>query len=158
VRSGKTRSYRTVFRGLMCGFSFPKRFRGRTVITGDKGAVLHWLEGLVRKEERVHLEDPRFEAVFDVYATDQVEARYLLTPGFMERVLGLAERVGAGRVRLAFDAEHLLLALDVRRDSFDIGSLFRPAGDPARVQMLLDDIAMVFDLVDTLGLDVKTRV
>ena len=35
------------------------------------------------------LENPDFEKTFDVYSTDQIEARYLLSPSMMERLLAL---------------------------------------------------------------------
>jgi hypothetical protein len=157
VRSGKRTTYRVVFQGLLCAFSFPKRFNGRTVITGDKGKILNWFEGMAVPGGRVHLEDPRFENAFEVYSNDQVEARYLLTPSFMERVLALAEKYRARRLRLAFDAERLLISLDIRTDSFEAGSVFESAADPKRVTSLVEDISLIYDLIDTLGLTLKTR-
>ena len=45
---------------------------------------------------RVKLESPDFEKQFDVYGNDPVEARYLLTPLLMERILQLDQRFGEG--------------------------------------------------------------
>lgn len=157
-RSGKRTSYRVVFQGLLCAFSFPKRFNGRTVITGDQGKIFNWFQGIAVPEERVHLEDPRFEDAFEVYSSDQVEARYLLTPTFMERVLALAEKYRSGTLRLAFDGDRLLLSLDIRSDSFEAGSVFESAADPKRITSLVEDISLIYDLIDTLGLALKTRV
>jgi len=39
--------------------------------------------------KRVGLVDPVFEKIFEAYGTDQVEARYLLTPTFMQRLVRL---------------------------------------------------------------------
>ncbi len=156
-RSGKRTSYRTVFQGLLCAFSFPKRFNGRTVIVSDHGKILNWFQGLAVPGERVHLEDPRFESAFEVYTSDQVEARYLLTPTFMERVLALAEKYRSAKLRLAFDGDRLLLSLDLRADSFEAGSVFETAADPKRITSLVEDISLIYDLIDTLGLTLKTR-
>jgi len=157
-RSGKRTSYRIVFQGLLCAFSFPKRFNGRTVITGDRGKIFNWFQGMAVPGERVHLEDPRFEDAFEVYSSDQVEARYLLTPTFMERVLALSEKYRSGTLRLAFDGDRLLLSLDIRADSFEAGSVFESAAAPVRITSLVEDISTIYDLIDTLGLTLKTRV
>lgn len=157
-RSGKRTSYRTVFQGLLCAFSFPKRFKGRTVIVGDHGKVFNWFQGLAVPGERVHLEDLRFESAFEVYTSDQVEARYLLTPTFMERVLALAEKHPSAKLRMAFDGDRLLLNLDLRADSFEAGSVFETAADPKRITSLVEDISLIYDLIDTLGLSLRTRV
>lgn len=157
-RSGKRTSYRVVFQGLLCAFSFPKRFNGRTVITGDQGKIFNWFQGMSVPGERVHLEDPRFESAFEVYSSDQVEARYLLTPTFMERVLALSEKYRSSTLRLAFDGDRLLLSLDIRADSFEAGSVFETAADPVRITSLVEDISLIYDLIDTLGLTLKTRI
>jgi len=156
--AGRYASYRTMFRGLLCAFSFPKRFSGRTVIAAEKGWVRKLVRRLKASGERVRLEDRRFEKTFEVHSTDQVEARYLLTPVFMERVLALVDSFKSRRTRLAFDASRLLIVLDLRTDSFEAGSPFESASDPDRVQSLIDDILLIYDLIDVLALRLKTRV
>ena len=76
----------------------------------------------------------------------------------MERVLALAEKYRAGRTRLAFDADRLLISLDTRTDSFEARSVFKSAADPTRVTSLVEDISLIYDLIDTLGLTLKTRI
>lgn len=76
----------TLFEGVAFVFSFPKPFRGHTQVLARGG-----FKGAKRPGVPVHLEDPVFEHYFDVYSTDQAEARYVLTPGFMERFLALGK-------------------------------------------------------------------
>ena len=38
---------------------------------------------------KVGLEDPHFEKIFEVFGDDQVEARAILTPVFMEELVAL---------------------------------------------------------------------
>lgn len=91
TRSGTDSGSTTVFNGLLLVFSFPKRFAGQTVVAPDAKWLGNMLGGLGRTGERVALVDPRFEERFTVYSTDQVEARYLLSPTFMERLMYLEE-------------------------------------------------------------------
>jgi len=157
-RHGTRTHYVTVFSGLLCLFSFPKRFHGRTVVKTDRGGIVNWFQGLGTPGERVRLEDPRFEDAFEVWGSDQVEARYLLTPTFMERLLALDASFGGGAIRLAFDSERLLLAVSIRRDLFEGGSVFKPADDPARLAEIVDELSMLLGIVDDLQLQLKTRI
>ena len=157
-KSGTKTYYVTVFRGLLCQFSFPKSFQGRTIVKTDRGGVFNWFQGLATPGERVRLEDPRFEEAFEVWSSDQVEARYILTPTFMERLLDLDRHFGGGSIRLAFDAERLLLAVTMRRDLFEGGSIFAPADDPKRIEEIVDELALLMEIVDILQLQLKTRI
>lgn len=158
TKNGTETYYATVFRGLLGQFTFPKPFQGRTVVKTDRGAVFNWFEGKATPGERVRLEDPRFEAAFQVYSDDQVEARYLLTPTFMERLLALDQHFGGRVTRVAFDAERLLLAVEHDRDLFEGGSLFAPADDPEHVESILRELALVLAIVEILQLQLKTRI
>ncbi|MEM7516400.1 MAG: DUF3137 domain-containing protein [Planctomycetota bacterium] len=82
--NGGSSSSTVVFHGLCLRLSFPKRFSGTTRVLSDYGALnkLHEMDSDVSLE-RVRLEDPRFEQRFEAVTTDQVEARYLLTPSLM---------------------------------------------------------------------------
>jgi hypothetical protein len=158
TKKGTKTHYVTVFRGLLCQLSFMKSFSGRTIIRTDHGAVFNWFQGLGTPGDKVHLEDPRFEDAFEVHSSDQVEARYLLTPTFMERVMELDRHFGGGCTRLAFDRERLLIAIEVRQDLFEGGSIFASAHDPKRIQRIIDEIALLFDIIEILNLQLKTRI
>jgi len=157
-KSGSKTYYVTVFRGLLGQFDFPKRFQGRTIVKTDRGGALNWFQGFATPGERVRLEDPRFEDAFEVWSSDQVEARYLLTPAFMERLLALDGHFGGGAITLGFDAERLLLAARLRRNLFEGGSIFAPADDPKRIEGIVAELALLFEVVDTLQLQLKTRI
>ncbi|WP_420431722.1 DUF3137 domain-containing protein [Hyphobacterium sp.] len=156
-RRSKNRTYYvTVFRGLLIRIEFPRTVEGVTVITRDKG-FFNALEGWGRKTfgshklERVGLVDPDFEKLFEVYSTDQVMSRYLLTPTFMERLLALENAVKGKKVRAAFDERNgggeLLIAVETG-DLFEPGSLFKPLDDEERVRTLLQEIDLVTGMLD----------
>ena len=67
----------------------PGRWTARTVIIKDFGVVnrLYQPQGM----ERVRLVDPKFEKLFEVFSTDQTEARAFLSPVIMERLLELED-------------------------------------------------------------------
>lgn len=148
--------YVTVFRGVLGCFTFQKPFRGRTIIRRDGGVLGNFLGSLGAAGERVRLEDPRFEALFEVRSSDQVEARYLLTPAFMERLMALAEMV-EGALQLAFDRGRLLLAVNGGPDRFEIGAGFSDVADPALAARMAAEIALGLRIAEALKLDAATR-
>ncbi|MBX3489627.1 MAG: DUF3137 domain-containing protein [Parvibaculum sp.] len=156
VRRDKRDEYDLVFRGLVARFRFPKRFSSRTVLRADRG-MLNALGHAGVAGERVRLEDPRFEKLFEVFSGDQVEARYLLTPAFMERMVALAELTGAP-LQAAFEGGELLLAIDGRRGYFAQPSPWRDLGRGDHIRAFVDDIQLIGDIAATLKLDAQTAV
>ncbi|MEE2527126.1 DUF3137 domain-containing protein [Hyphobacterium sp. HN65] len=153
--SDKRTYWVTVFRGLMIRIEFPRTVEGLTVITRDKG-IFNAFEGWGRKTfgnklKKVGLVDPKFENIFEVYSTDQVMSRYLLTPTFMERLIALENAVKGKKVRAAFDERQgggeLLIAVETG-NLFEPGSLFKPLDDEGRVRTLLHEIEMVTGMLD----------
>lgn len=156
-RRDKRTEYVTVFRGLLARYDFPKRFEGRTTLRADLGAIGNRLGHGGVEGTRVRLESAAFEKAFEVFSTDQVEARYLLTPAFMERMLEL--RVHApGGLQAAFAEGHLWLAIDAQRDLFCRPSLWRDLRQSGHLDELVADIRLIGDIAGTLKLDAETRV
>lgn len=139
----------TVFKGQCWVINAPKTFHGVTRVARDSG-VFNALGALGSNISRAKLESPDFEKAFEVYTTDQVESRYLLTPDVMQAFLDL-ERVYKGKkLRATFEGNKIYVALE-GGDLFEPGSMFSSLDDPNRVGDLLEDIATVFHLVDVLG-------
>lgn len=56
------------------------------------------------------MESPDFEKVFDVFSTNQIEARYLITPSMMERMLKLDSNFKKG-ITISFRNSTILVAI-----------------------------------------------
>lgn len=148
-RRGKTQSgsrWYTVFRGQLIRVGFPKKFLGVTVVRRDSG-TFNVLQRWATSLQRVALGDTRLEAAFEVYSTDQVEARYLIHPVFMERLLALEARFEGRRLRCAFESGDLLIAVE-GEDKFELGSMFEQLDDIARVRAIVADITDIVRLID----------
>lgn len=156
VRRDKRDDYDLVFHGLLARYHFPKRFAGRTILRSDQG-MFNVLGHVGVPGERVRLEDVRFEKLFEVFSTDQVEARYLLTPAFMERFVRLAEKVSAP-MEAGFDGNELLLAINGKRGYFSQPSPWRDLRRSDHLRAFVEDIALIDDIAETLKLDAVTRV
>jgi hypothetical protein len=136
----------TVFRGQCLKLDFHKTFYGRTRIAREAGFFNRL--NTSREMQRAKLEDPEFERAFAVFTTDQVEARYLLTPDLMQRLVDLERAFRGGRLQACFDGGEMLITLQ-GGDLFEPGTMYRPLDDPRRTRDLLNDFAAVFNIIDT---------
>lgn len=136
---GRT-SWSTVFRGQCVRLAFPRDFLGVTIVRRDAG--LFNMFGGGKELKPVRLEDPVFEKAFEVFSNDQVEARYLLHPAFMQRLVDLEAALKGKRLRCGFEQGDLLIAIE-GGNLFEPGGMFKPLADPARARKIVEDIAGV---------------
>ncbi|MEQ1929673.1 MAG: DUF3137 domain-containing protein [Parvularculaceae bacterium] len=153
--SGKKSSTRTVFHGQLLMFDYPKKFMGRTVVVRDFG-ILNALMKPGQEFQRVGLASAEFEKAFEAWSTDQVEARELLDPLVLERFQELERLFDGKKLRAAFAEGKLLIALETG-DRLNMGSMFTPLEDPARVERILKEFAAIFDLMDAVVKPVEGR-
>ncbi len=147
--NGNTRTtWVTVFKGQCLRFDFHKRFYGRTLVARDAG-FFNRFSGK-RGMDRAKLEDPEFEKAFEVHTTDQVEARYILTPDFMQKLVDLERAFHGKKLRCAFAAGEMVICVE-GANLFEPGSMFTPMDDPARIRELLEDFSTLFHLVDSVA-------
>lgn len=147
-REGERRS--TVFHGLVAQVTLPRNLSGVTAVIADEGMIDEVLAWTRRGgTERVRVEDPEFNAGWHIYGTDQIGARALLTPAFMERFKKLAQRPGFGKPLALADANHLLLALPRWGGSlFKVPSFNKPAASRDTLIALHDGIVALLATFD----------
>lgn len=150
------------FSGLLITIDVPKRFSGHTIVRRDGGKLGNWFSKKFSSTlKQVQLEDPRFEQRYEVYSTDQVEARYLLTNTFMERLVALEELFAAangGRcaIQCAFKDGKLLFTIPTAKEWFATGSIFKPANFIGEINLILQQMDQLFAIIDVLQLDDAT--
>ena len=74
------KTHRVLFAGLLFVADFPKHLKAVTQICSGTDEFKDY------GGKRARMDDAEFERYFRVYATDQIEARYALTPGLMENL------------------------------------------------------------------------
>lgn len=141
--------WRDIFKGLFFAADFNKHFSGSTLVRAGKAGIFSGLFGNL-----VKLEDPRFSQHFKVYSSDQVEARYLLTPRMMERLLNLKGSLGS--IELSFVGSWVNIAASGFPYNAFEPDLKHPFTDPAQVERTLGWIFLVVGIVEEL--DLNTRI
>lgn len=147
--SGKTTTtyWVDIFRGFLFVADFNKEFAGRTIVTRSS------FFSFSTPGQRARLEDPAFEKRFDVYTTDQIEARYILSPSLMRRITELDEAYG-GRLTLSFHQSTLVVAIPESVNHFE-ASVWRSVLDRSLFERDFGMIRQLVGIVDELNLNLR---
>ena len=158
-KNGKT--YRTIFRGILFIADFNKELNSRTVVLPDTAErcfgklIGNFFQQMnFTKGSLVKLENPEFEKHFAVYSCSQIEARYILTPQMMERLVRLRNKYKA-KIRLLFENDHAIIAIPKSS-----GWLEPPFfGSLARLDVLKNILVEIEDVLSIIDdLDLNTRI
>lgn len=153
-------SRKTLFRGAVVILSFNKKFSGQTVVRSSSGKVVDFinsaLDGNISSMQKVELEDPEFGKMFEVFSENQIEARYLLTTSFMERLKNLSGFFQCTGVKVNFCENMLLLMFDGSANLFEPGSIFKEINLVDQCRTALDQMGMIFEIIEILKLDQRT--
>ena len=109
-----------------------------------------------RKFKGVKLEDLNFDKRFSVYSQNQIEARYLITPSFMERLNNLRTSFGTKKVKCAFFDDKIVFAISTNKDLFELGDFYRSLINKKKVKEFYDEIMAIYNMIDYFKLSEKT--
>ena len=98
---------------------------------------------------RVDMVDPRFEGAFAIWSDDGVEARYLVHPEYVERLIAVEQAYAGQDIRALFSGGELLIVIE-SGDLFESGSL-DASQDAALLQKTIDQFGTLADLAQTLN-------
>ena len=117
-------------------------------------SILFWVFKLMKKRQskKVCLEDVVFSKKWTVYADDQIEARYVLTPALMERMLAVKKLFHGHQIDFSFWKNNLLIAVHTNKDMFETTSLFKSTLNYGKVWEVICQLNSVFSVIDTLKL------
>ena len=141
----------TVFDGVVIKLDMNKDFNGHTVLCTKTKFAKSPLKAL----EQTQLEDVEFNKMYNVYTDDKVEARYILTTVFMEKLKNIKVAFKCKYLRCAFYKKNLYIALSTNQDLFSVGSLIKPVADEKQFNELCEQFVSILALVDILKLDTK---
>ena len=159
TKNGTKTTWHTIFKGIIFVADFNKNFEVSTVVRpkGVGDAIGAWFSKNVfsfGNSELVHLENTIFDEIFVTYSRNQIEARYILTPAMMERILELNKKSGE-TISLSFIDSKMYIAFPLSHNYFEApihSSLLVP-------DLLTDDLSIVKFMQDIVHeLDLNTRI
>lgn len=156
-KGNTTTTYIPVFIGLLLKADFNKNFEGYTTVRRDYaeskfgfiGRGAQRLMSSAGAQKLVELENPQFEEKYKVESSHPVEARYILTPDFMERILALDARYPG--VQLAFRDGAAFFAIPFGRSFLELGTNFENV--TTSVENLLSDLITVLEITEAMKLN-----
>lgn len=159
TKNGTRTTWHNILKGIVFVADFNKNFSGVTVIRPkDFGSSIGaWFSKNIYSfgdKNIIELENDGFNKNFVTYGTDQVEARYILTPAMMEKINDLNER-SAYTVSLSFTNSCMYIAFPLDKNYFE-APIYRTLLNPD----LLDDDFSILSFMYALisELDLNTRI
>ncbi len=155
--SGKDRRDVTKFRGSVVTVGFARRFHGVTLVEREKTRKNWFGMGSDKTEltfgdvilQRCDMVDPKFEDQFTVWSNDPVEARFLVHPEYIERLIAVEQAYAGQNIRALFDGGSLVVALETG-DLFESGSI-EAADDRPLLQRTIDQFGSIADMAAQLN-------
>lgn len=145
----KTTYWVTIFFGRWMVFDFNKKFKSNLSIVSKKNGANVFRDR--NMYSRIKLEDDEFNKKFIVYAHNEEEAFYILTPHFMERIKKVYDELNCGII-LCFVSNKLHIGVNNYKDSFEC-NVYKPINEKMIEEGIMSDIKVITDLVDELNLD-----
>jgi hypothetical protein len=125
TKNGRQEHWHDILKGIVFTADFNKNFNGITVVRPkDIGSSIGaWISSTIplfsaSGRNLVQLESPEFNKEFITHSTDQVEARYILTPSLMERLCELNNRCNY-TISLSFIDSSVYIAFPLEKDYFE---------------------------------------
>ncbi len=155
--SGKNRRYVTVFRGAIMAIDFSREFHGTTLVErADRHRKLFGFGG--RKDsvkfdghqlDYVDMVHPDFDEDFCVFSDDQVEARYIVHPEYVERLMAVQRAFAGEDIRTLFTGGELVIVVETE-NMFESGSI-DASEDRSRIERTVEQFASLADLAQSLN-------
>lgn len=159
TKNGRQVQWHDILKGIVFSADFNKNFNGVTVVRPkDLGASIGaWFSKNVFSmgdKNVVQLENELFNKNFVTYSTDQIEARYILTPAMMEKINELNAR-SAYTVSVSFINSSLYIAFPLNKNYFE-PPLFKTLLKPDLLDDDLSVLSFMYAIVEEL--DLNTRI
>ena len=102
--------------------------------------------------KKVSMESEEFNKKFNVYAQNEHDAFYIITPPLMERIERLAEK-NKGKLLFCFIDNKLHIGIYDNKDSFEPGSVFKQINEEETLNKISEEIETITQFVEELNLD-----
>lgn len=157
-----------VFDGVLFAADFKKHFSGLTVIntkvikknSGIGKLVSKFINAAIstankRANQKIELENVEFNRHFIVQTTNEIEARYILSPVLMEQILNFVNNHPHPLV-ISFHDSYMFIAVYSSKNYFDDGIGKSMPNGEYNLQGIYNDLAIFFRIIEEF--DLNTRI
>ncbi len=157
TKNGKQTHWHDIFKGIIFCADFNKNFNSITVVKpkGFGGAFGKWFsQNVFGNKSIVELENVDFEKMFITESGDQVEARYILTPSLMEKLLELNQYANS-TISVSFIWSNVYIAFPLNHNYFE-APIFKSLLNADVLEKDLNILRLMRHVVEEL--DLNTRI
>ena len=170
--SGKHRVTVTDFRGLIIKVVLNKKYQGKTLLyqqwtnNSCESGMANFMKNVSKLNnftqrrvsktmEKVILEDPKFNDMYEVFSDNQIEARYIITTAFMERLTNIRSVLDALNVHCYFEDNYMTLFMENNKNFFEVGEIYKTLFDKSKYEETFNQLVSIFELIKYFKLDQK---
>ena len=144
----KLESY-PIFQGIVFIADFNKLFKSRAIVLDKKD---YYAKCVLDKTKMDNIE---FNEIFDTYCFDEINARYILSPVLMEKLIALRKSFNT-TCNICFMANQIYIYINLSYDSFEEFDYSKPVVEQNSVmQKWKNEIIQFIDIVRNLNLNSK---
>ena len=99
-----------------------------------------------------------FNKYFTIYTEDEVEARYFLTPTFVERFQNFKNAFGNCKISCSCEQNNITFVLKKKKDLFEITDINTPFISSQAILVLYNEIQAIFEMIEYFKFDEKTKI
>jgi hypothetical protein len=149
ILTNRTEDYQKDKHGILFWAAMNKHFTGQTIVVKDKGIFNKM--NIYKGMKPVKIESTIFEKKFEVYSTDQIEARYILTTVMVECMLKLKKDFS--KIEYSFFENHILINIETKKNMFECNSFFTSMLNRQQIDKIFTEFYLIFSIVNTLRLN-----
>lgn len=115
-----------------------------------------WSNLVVNRRKTLGLEDFNFNDKFSIYSEDEVEARYLATTTFIDRLMNMKLAFNATDIICSGFEDKLIFVIYTKKNLFELGSLYKCVDTTKYIEEVFNQITSIMLMIDHFKLDEKT--
>ncbi|SHG03242.1 DUF3137 domain-containing protein [Pedobacter caeni] len=118
-KPGKIEFSTAIFKGVIFRADFNKNFEGITILSADRLRLNISPYDKVIPGTPIEMENTAFNKLFNIRTTNEIEARYLLSPLLMEKLIELNKK-SSGTISVSFINNSIYIAFPRVRQLFEV--------------------------------------
>lgn len=143
------------FQGIVLQCKLPKKFNGITYFYEKNPFTNKNIEQKnIKNLQSVEVEDIEFGKYYLIFSDDQIEARYILTSAFINRLNNIKTIFKSEYMRAEFRNNEMLLIIQTGQDMFTFNQFKKLS--KSDFDIVFEELSSLFALIDELKLDVRT--
>lgn len=108
---------------------------------------------LNKNREKIVLEDVVLNKILNIQSEDQIEARCLLTPAFVDKFISIKDKYKAKNIQCSFYDNKLIILLTKHKNAFECGNVWKLLLDDNIIEKVYCEITAIQELIDILRLN-----